>query len=82
MQFIDIFNIIVIASLSIVFSIVIIGAIISLFDNNKNCKRSTGKKKNKKKKGKKFVLIDKSITINIGGEDAEKYSQQVKNYHI
>lgn len=83
MQFIDIFNIIVIASLSILFSIAIIGAI-SLFDFNKGSnksKRRTDKMK-KKKKGKKFVLIDKSVTVNIiGGEDAEKYSQKVKNHH-
>lgn len=66
MQFIDIFNIIVIASLSILFSIAIIGAI-SLFDFNKGSnksKRRTDKMK-KKKKGKKFVLIDKSVTVNI-----------------
>lgn len=80
MQFIDIFNIIVIASLSILFSIAIIGAI-SLFDFNKGSNKSK-RRTDKKKKGKKFVLIDKSVTVNIiGGEDAEKYSQKVKNHH-
>lgn len=70
-----------IAALSTLFSILIIGAI-SLFDFNKGSNKSK-RRTDKKKKGKKFVLIDKSVTVNIiGGEDAEKYSQQVKNHHI
>lgn len=80
MQFIDIFNITMIISLSILFLILIIG-VISLFDFNKKCKRRTDKMK-KKKKGKKFVLIDRSVTINIiGGEDADKCIKNIKGLY-
>lgn len=78
MQFIDI---IMIISLSILLLILIIGVIISLFDFNKKCKRRTDKMK-KKKKGKKFVLIDRSVTINIiGGEDADKCIKNIKGLY-
>ena len=36
----------------------------------------------KKKKGKKFVLIDRSVTINIiGGEDADKCIKNIKGLY-